>query len=101
MIKVCVTKTSDWEFTEVRKYKDLEESRSEKALVIQYVIRENHLEEEEKNGRILMIGDRKHDIIGAHKNKIPCCACLWGYGSRQEFSEFGADYVIERPGELL
>ncbi len=65
------------------------------------MIQENHLEEERKNGKILMIGDRKHDIIGAHKNKIPCCACLWGYGSRQEFSEFGADYVIERPGELL
>lgn len=80
---------------------DLEESRSEKALVIQYVIQENHLEEERKNGKILMIGDRKHDIIGAHKNNIPCCACLWGYGNRQEFSEFGADYVIERPKELL
>ena len=80
---------------------DLEESRSEKALVIQYVIQENNLEDEQEKGRILMIGDRKHDIIGAHKNKIPCCACLWGYGSRQEFSEFGADYVIERPGELL
>ena len=25
MIKVCVTKTSDWKFAEVRKYKDLEE----------------------------------------------------------------------------
>lgn len=80
---------------------DLEESRSEKALVIQYVIQENNLEEEQEKGRILMIGDRKHDIIGAHKNKIPCCACLWGYGSREEFSEFGADYVIERPGELF
>ena len=80
---------------------DLEETRSEKAKVIEYVIKENHLEEEREKGKILMIGDRKHDIIGAHKNNIPCCAVLWGYGSREEFSEFNADFIIEKPGELL
>lgn len=80
---------------------DVEETRSEKAKVIEYVIKENHLEEEREKGKILMIGDRKHDIIGAHKNNIPCCAVLWGYGSREEFSEFNADFIIEKPGELL
>ena len=80
---------------------DLEETRSEKAKIIEYVIQENHLEEERKNGKILMIGDRRHDIIGAHKNSLPCCAVLWGYGSREEFSEFNADFVIEKPEALL
>ncbi|WP_407425236.1 HAD family hydrolase [Treponema sp.] len=80
---------------------DVEETRSEKAMVIEYVIRENKLERELQNGKILMIGDRKHDIIGAHKNNIPCCACLWGYGNREEFSEFKADFVIKKSSELL
>ena len=80
---------------------DVEETRSEKAQIIAHVIKSANLEEEKKKGKILMIGDRKHDIIGAHKNKLPCCAVLWGYGSREEFSEFGADYMIEKPGELI
>ena len=80
---------------------DLEETRSEKAKVIRYVVDEARLEEERQNGLILMIGDRKHDIIGAHKNEIPCCACLWGYGSQEEFNENGADFVISAPQELL
>ena len=80
---------------------DVEETRSEKAKVIRYVVDEARLEEERQNGLILMIGDRKHDIIGAHKNEIPCCACLWGYGSREEFNENGADFVISAPQELL
>ena len=80
---------------------DIEETRSEKAKVIRYVVDEACLEEERQNGLILMIGDRKHDIVGAHKNKIPCCACLWGYGSQEEFNENGADFVISAPQELL
>lgn len=80
---------------------DIEETRSEKAKVIDYVISQNHLEDERRSGRILMIGDRKHDIIGAHENDIPCCAVLWGYGSAEEFARNGADFVISRPQELI
>ena len=79
---------------------DIEETRSEKAKIIRYVIDEACLEKERQNGLILMIGDRKHDIIGAHENEIPCCACLWGYGSPEEFAEYKADFVIRKPEEL-
>ena len=80
---------------------DVEETRSEKAQIIKYVIDQAGLEEERQNGKILMIGDRKHDIIGAHKNNLQCCAVLWGYGNMEEFKEYKADYVIEKPEELL
>lgn len=80
---------------------DLEETRSEKSQVIEHVVRKNHLEGARKAGKILMVGDRKHDIIGARKCSIPCCAVLWGYGSEAEFNENGADFVIEKPEELL
>ena len=79
---------------------DIEETRSAKAQVIAYLIEKNHLEDEKQAGKILMIGDRLHDIIGAHKNGIPCCACLWGYGSEEEFQEHGADFVIKTPSDL-
>ncbi len=48
----------------------------------------------------LMVGDRCYDIVGAHKNGMECMAVLWGFGSREEFEEFGADFVAESPKEL-
>ena len=80
---------------------DVEETRSEKAKIIDYVIKSANLGTQKTEGQILMIGDRKHDIIGAHKNNIPCCAVLWGYGDQKEFDENKADFVIEKPEELL
>lgn len=43
----------------------------------------------------LMVGDRFHDIVGAHRFGIKCCAVLCGFGSREEFARYGADYVVE------
>lgn len=31
-----------------------------------------------------MIGDRKHDIIGAHKNNVDSIGVQYGYGSKDE-----------------
>ena len=42
-----------------------------------------------------MVGDRKYDIVGAHKAGVPCAAVLFGYGSREEFDEYKADYIVE------
>ena len=75
--------------------------RNEKDKVIKYVIEHEGLQEEQKNDRILMVGDRKHDILGARKHGIKCCGVLWGYGWREEFEEFKADFIISRPEELL
>lgn len=51
-------------------------------------------------GRAIMVGDRHHDIEGARKNNIPCIAVLYGYGSRQEFEEAGAAYIVESVADL-
>lgn len=50
--------------------------------------------------RILMVGDRKFDIIGAKKAKIPCAAVLFGYGNRKEFEENQAEYIVESCDEI-
>ena len=36
----------------------------------------------------------------SHENQLPCAAVLYGYGSREEFTENGADYQIETVEEL-
>lgn len=38
----------------------------------------------------VMIGDRKHDIIGAKENNLRAIGVLYGYGSREEFEAAGA-----------
>lgn len=80
---------------------DMAEARSEKHKVIEYVIKHENLQAEQKSGKILMIGDRKHDILGARKNGLKCCAVLWGYGSQKEFEEFEADFIISKPADLV
>lgn len=50
--------------------------------------------------RILMIGDRKFDVEGAHELGLPCVGVLWGYGDRAEMEACGADYIAERVGDL-
>ncbi len=66
-------------------------SRTSKAEVIRFVLSSTGAKPEE----CLMVGDRMHDIIGAHEVGIKCAAVLVGFGSREEFAEYGADFVCE------
>lgn len=49
----------------------------------------------------IMIGDRLHDIVGAHDNGIKCIGVLYGYGNLKEFREYHCDYVVNDLYELL
>lgn len=41
----------------------------------------------------VMVGDRKHDVLGARENGIACIGILWGYGDREELEEAGAKFI--------
>jgi phosphoglycolate phosphatase len=47
-----------------------------------------------------MSGDRHYDISGAHANRVRAIGVLWGYGSREELEQAGADALAETPGAL-
>lgn len=49
---------------------------------------------------ILMIGDRKHDIIGATNNGIDSLGVLYGYSLPGELKEAGATYIVKSVEEL-
>lgn len=66
-------------------------SRGSKLEVIQYVLHSTGA----KPGECLMVGDRMHDIIGAHDAGMKCAAVLVGFGSRREFEQYSADYICE------
>lgn len=51
---------------------------------------------------VLMVGDRKFDVGGAHGAGIKCAGVLeGGYGTREELETAGADYVVETLADIL
>lgn len=48
----------------------------------------------------VMIGDRKHDILGAKANQMESIGVLFGYGSTEEFQQSGADQIVATVDEL-
>ena len=48
----------------------------------------------------VMIGDRRHDVIGARANRVRAIGVLWGYGSREELEQAGADLLCRAPPDL-
>jgi len=50
--------------------------------------------------KYLMIGDRKHDIIGAKTVGIDSIAVLYGYGTKEEFEEHKPNYIVSTVSEL-
>ncbi|MDZ4869652.1 MAG: HAD hydrolase-like protein [Alphaproteobacteria bacterium] len=48
----------------------------------------------------LMVGDRRHDISGAHAVGMRGLGVLWGYGTREELETAGADHLADAPADL-
>ncbi|MGH8891597.1 MAG: HAD hydrolase-like protein [Acidothermaceae bacterium] len=49
---------------------------------------------------VVLVGDRSHDVIGAHAVGIECVGVAWGYGSRDELLSSGADAIVSDVEEL-
>jgi phosphoglycolate phosphatase len=47
-----------------------------------------------------MVGDREHDMIGAHANGVRGIGALWGYGTKEELEASGAYTCFSSPSEL-
>ena len=50
--------------------------------------------------RSVMVGDRRHDIAGAHAVGMRGLGVLWGYGSREELETAGADRLVDSSTDL-
>ena len=51
-------------------------------------------------GSVVMVGDRDHDVEGAHLNGIDCIGVTWGFGSADELTSAGAAALVDAPGEV-
>lgn len=73
-----------------------EKTRSEKADVIAYALSQTGADPE----KTWMIGDRKYDILGGKAFGMKTVGVLYGYGSREELAEAGADHLCQSVSEL-
>ena len=69
---------------------------STKAEVIGQALAELHLTPE----KVLMVGDRKDDILGAKEVGTASAGALWGFSLPGELKDAGADFLFETPKEL-
>lgn len=65
---------------------------SAKAQIIQLALEETGVPPE----CCVMVGDRFHDVEGAHECSVKCIGVLSGYGSRGELENCGADFIAEK-----
>jgi phosphoglycolate phosphatase len=49
----------------------------------------------------IMVGDRMHDVVGAKRNGMRAVGVTYGYGSRQELEQAGADAFADSPGQIV
>lgn len=78
----------------------LDESREKKGDVIRYVLESCGIAESDKD-QVVMIGDRSNDIVGAKENGLESIGVLYGYGSREELLDAGADYLAKTPADVM
>ena len=77
---------------------DFEETRVNKGDVIKYALQEANITDLSK---VIMVGDREHDIIGAKENNIKSVGVLYGFGDVIELTQARAEYIVKDTEELL
>ncbi|BAY21450.1 hypothetical protein NIES2100_12040 [Calothrix sp. NIES-2100] len=75
---------------------ELDGTRSVKGDLIQHIL----LTENLSPSTVIMVGDRKHDTIGAKKNQVAAIGVTYGYGTQEELITHGADWIVHSPDEI-
>ncbi len=75
----------------------MDSSRSKKGDVIAYALKELNVTD---LSQVVMIGDRQHDVVGAHQNGLKAIGVLYGYGDEEEMKTYKADYIASNLTEL-
>ena len=78
----------------------MDEKRTKKGDVIAYALESCGITEANLKD-VIMVGDRKHDVLGAKENNLDCIGVLFGYGDREELESAGARYIAEQVADIL
>lgn len=76
---------------------NMDTTRSKKAEVIEYALSECNIKDKSK---VVMIGDRAEDMIGAQTVGVDSIGVEYGYGTFDELKNAGATYIVKTVDEL-
>lgn len=76
---------------------ELDGTRVDKTDLLRYALEQTSSDP----ARAIMVGDRKHDVIGAANNGMTTIGAGYGYGGRAELSAAGATFIAASPAEIL
>lgn len=76
---------------------DLNGRHTEKQSIIREVLEKLSVE---SLSEAVMVGDRLHDIVGAHNCGIKCIGVRFGYAEEGELEQYHADYIADTVGDL-
>ncbi len=76
---------------------NMDTTRSKKAEVIEYALSECNIKDKSK---VVMIGDRAEDVIGAQTVGVDSIGVEYGYGTFDELKNAGATYIVKTVDEL-
>lgn len=76
---------------------ELDGTRAQKGDVIAFAMERNNICDP---AAAVMVGDRRHDIQGAHRCKMEAVGVLYGYGSRRELTDCHADFLAQSVSDL-
>ncbi|WP_042699892.1 HAD family hydrolase [Methanocorpusculum bavaricum] len=76
---------------------DLENTITHKGEIILSVLERCEITDREHT---VMVGDRMHDMLGAKYASIDSIGVLFGYGTREELENAGADIIAESVSDL-
>jgi phosphoglycolate phosphatase len=74
---------------------ELDGTRATKSELLKFAIERNP-----GAARHIMVGDRKHDLVGAVANAMTPVGVAYGYGSVEELESAGATAIADSPADL-
>ncbi len=75
---------------------ELDNRNADKRDLIRHILDQERFDP----AQAVMIGDRKHDAIGAKANGLASIGVTWGYGSREELLDAGVAFLVDAPQGL-
>lgn len=77
----------------------MDETRTSKGEVIEEALKRLGVAPEAMH-QVVMVGDRKHDVIGAKAHKLSTIGVTFGYAEPGELEEAGADVIVDSVEKL-
>ena len=76
---------------------ELDGTRADKSQLLDYALARSG----SAASAAVMVGDRRHDVLGALNNGIRAIGITYGYGTREELAEAGAREIHDSPAALF